>query len=376
MHSLPPLFLCSIFVTLCAGIIANFYSPRFCSRECRYERNKGNHVLPRPDIGIITCRECGKTGSSTEFFSAKYCSKKCRYERGGRPPAQFRSDAGASADSAVSSDLRLKSDVRSSKFDAVTPRLPSSLHPDSNACLPLAAGMPLLSTAHASITRPSPACTPALDTSTYQMTSAVAANWQMLADYQPRDKEHAMPYLLDSIAVIQDNIVSVSLECEQQESLLAATSRRLLQLDSDINACVAGAADADSVDDRKVYHDVVRKLWLEKGLLQKDEVRMLEHLRHVLDSRNKMRAQLLDKQQALLTLGLTVRCPLLSMHFCNILRLHACTHSAPFCLPLSLLCTLGVSDAPVAAVAAVLPLPRGWMRRRLHRFYRGVEVTS
>jgi hypothetical protein len=363
MRSLPPLLPLSIIVTLCAGIIANFYSPRFCSRECRYERNKGNHVLPRPDIGIITCRECGKTGSSTEFFSAKYCSKKCRYERGGRPPAHFRSDPGASVDSAISSDSRLKSDVRSSKFDAATSR-PSSLpHPDSNACLPLAAGMPLLATAHASILRPSLTYTPAFDASTHQMTSTVAANWQMLADYQPRDKEQAMPYLLDSIAAIQDSIVHVSLQCEQQESLLAATSRRLLQLENDINACVAGAADAESADDRKVYHDVVRKLWMDKGLHQKDEVRMLEQLRHMLESRNKLRSQLLDKQQALLTLGLTVRHPLPSLIFCNILRLNVRA-------------SLAWRDAWPAAVAALLPLPRGWMRHHLHRFHRGAKVAS
>jgi hypothetical protein len=56
---------------------------------------------------------------------------------------------------------------------------------------------------------------------------------------------------LDAIAALQENIVHVSLECVQAETVLAATSRRLQQLEDDINACVAGAADADSVEDRK-----------------------------------------------------------------------------------------------------------------------------
>ena len=128
---------------------------------------------------------------------------------------------------------------------------------------------------------------------------------------------------MDAIAALQDTIVQVSLECVQAEVLLAATSRRLQQLEDDASACVTGAADADSVEDRKAcvlafhvcvfcnalcrYYDVVRKLWVDKALLQKDETRMLEQLRKQMETRAKLRAQLLEKQQALLTLGLTVR---------------------------------------------------------------------
>ena len=166
-----------------SGILANFYSPRFCSRECRYERNKGNHVLPRPDIGIITCRECGKTGSSTEFFSAKYCSKKCRYERGGRPPAH-RANAAAPGDIAPAADAR-------SKLDAPGRPQPS-LNSDANAAVPPVAAA--ARTAQAFSFR-NASSTPALfDSSTNQIASNVAANWQLLVDYQPKEKEHALPY--------------------------------------------------------------------------------------------------------------------------------------------------------------------------------------
>ena len=292
-----------------SGVVSNFYSPRFCSRECRYERNKGNHVLPRPDIGIITCRECGKVGSSTEFFSAKYCSKKCRYERGGRPLPQSRADElGASADLTALPDSRHKA-----KHDGSSHRHSISLPADASAYVPLATAPPILAPsvkgAHVSSFYHVSSAAAALDSTTNHTAATVAANWQLLVDYQPRDKDHAgsLPYLLDAVAAMQENIVRVSLECVQAETFLDATSRRLQELEKDINACVTGASDAASVDDRKSYYDIVRKMWADRALLQKDEVRMLEQLRKHQESKNKLRAQLAEKQQALLTLGLTVR---------------------------------------------------------------------
>jgi hypothetical protein len=166
--------------------------------------------------------------------------------------------------------------------------------------------MPLLATAHVASSRAPHAHSAAVDSSALHMTSVVSANWQLLADYQPRDKEQALPFLLDSIAALQDNVVQLSLECVREEALLSATSRRLQQLENEVSTCVSGAADAESAEDRKAYYDVVRKLWMERSLLQKDEVRMLERLRQLLESKSKLRAQLLDKQQAMLTLGLMV----------------------------------------------------------------------
>jgi hypothetical protein len=148
----------------------------------------------------------------------------------------------------------------------------------------------------------------AIDATTNHVAAAVAANWQLLVDCQSRDKDQAasLPYLLDAVAALQEGIVSVSLECLQAETLLSATSRRLQDLECDIDACIVGASDAASGEDRKSYYDVVRKMWVDKALLQKDEIRLLEQMRNQLEIKNKLRAQLLDKEQALLTLGLNV----------------------------------------------------------------------
>ncbi len=295
-----------------SGYVSNFYSPRFCSRECRYERNKGNHVLPRPDIGIITCRECGKVGSSTEFFSAKYCSKKCRYERGGRPPPQPRSDdAGATGDSSAALDLRRKE--KSAKRDSASQRLSISDPADMNAYAPRSVGLPTMapaSSSHVSTFHQlhASAAATAIDSTANQIAATFAANWQLLVDHQPRDRDHtaSFPYLLDAVAALQESIVGASLECVRAETLLEATTRRLQELDEDIGSCIRGANDASSVEDRKSYYDIVRKMWVDKALLQKDEIRLLEQLRKQQELKNKLRTQLLDKQQALLTLGLTV----------------------------------------------------------------------
>ena len=293
------------------GIVSNFYSPRFCSRECRYERNKGNHVLPRPDIGIITCRECGKVGSSTEFFSAKYCSKKCRYERGGRPaPHSQSSDAGVTGDSSSNLDPRHKA-----KRDLAALNHSAALPSDSISFAARAVTLPVVasaargvhvSTYHHPLHNSAAANT--IDSTSNQVAATVAANWQLLVDYQPRDREQAasVPYLVDAIAALQETIVHSSLECARAETLLEATNRRQQELDNDINSCTIGASDAASVEDRKLYHDIIRKMWVERALLQKDEIRMLEQLRKQLESKGKLRTQLLDKQQTLLTLGLTV----------------------------------------------------------------------
>jgi hypothetical protein len=162
---------------------------------------------------------------------------------------------------------------------------------------------------------------------------------------------------LDSIAVLQDNIVRVSLHCVQAETQLAATSRRLQQLERDIDACVAGASDADSLDDRKAYYDAVRKMWVDKALLQKDELRMLEQLRKQLDAKSKLRAQLLDKQQTLLTLGLTVR------------------DYTVYCTCLQRIALL-VSLRHVAALATHLPMPRQRLRVHVHGLHCRVASTS
>ena len=97
-----------------------------------------------------------------------------------------------------------------------------------------------------------------------------------------------------------------SLDCARAETLLEATHNRLQELENDIAACSAGASDAESVEDRRSYHDIIRKMWMDKALLQKDELRMVEQLRKQLEGKSRLRQQLLDKQQALLTLGLTV----------------------------------------------------------------------
>lgn len=330
-----------------SGMVSNFYSPRFCSRECRYERNKGNHVLPRPDIGIITCRECGKVGSSTEFFSAKYCSKKCRYERGGRPPPQFRSnEVDASCDSTANLEIRLKA-----KRDITAQRLSASLPSEPNALVPpRATGLPMLapiprgfnpSSFHALQSSAADTATDIHSSLQSIMAANVAANWQLLVDYQPRDKDQtpSLFYLLDAVAALQESIVRASLDCVREETLLEATNRRLQELENDINACIAGASDAVSLEDRKLYYDIIRKMWADRALLQKDEIRMLEQLRKQQESKGKLRAQLLDKEQSLLTLGLTV---LAFGHF-------------PFTFdfyPLTL---------PFAVFEARLQMPHGWV---------------
>lgn len=294
-----------------SGTVSNFYSPRFCSRECRYERNKGNHVLPRPDIGIITCRECGKVGSSTEFFSAKYCSKKCRYERGGRPPPQSRSnEVDASGDSTATLDLRLKAkrDIAAQRLSASLPSEPNAVAPPRATGFPMLASIPRGFNPSSFHTLQSSAAGTAIDSSSNYVAATVAANWQLLVDYQPRDKDQtpSLFYLLDAVAALQESIVRASLDCVREETLLEATNRRLQELENDINACIAGASDAVSLEDRKSYYDIIRKMWADRALLQKDELRILEQLRKQQESKGKLRAQLLDKEQSLLTLGLTV----------------------------------------------------------------------
>jgi hypothetical protein len=254
-------------------------------------------------------------GSSTEFFSAKYCSKKCRYERGGRPPPQPRSDdAGATGDSAAAAvESRQRAEARA-KHDSASLRHYTSNPADLNAYAPRAIGLPTtvpaVAGAHTSTFHHlHPAASAAVtDSMANQIAASFAANWQLLVDYQPRDRDQtaSFPYLLDAIAALQESIVCASLECVQADTLLEATTRRLQQLEDDISSCIRGASDACSAEDRKSYYDIVRKMWVDKALLQKDEMRLLEQLRKQQESKNKLRTQLLDKQQALLTLGLTV----------------------------------------------------------------------
>ncbi len=88
---------------------------------------------------------------------------------------------------------------------------------------------------------------------------------------------------------------------------------------------------------------------------------MLELLQKQLDAKGKLRAQLLEKQQALLTLGLTVCARMLQFRFLrtNVDQLFACL----------------LNPLP-AAVEALLQMPRSGMPSNLHRLHRRLAQSS
>ncbi len=66
------------------------------------------------------------------------------------------------------------------------------------------------------------------------------------------------------------------------------------------------AQDAADPDDRKRYYEVVRAMWNAKNSLQAQELELLQQLKHHQDVKASLRAQLLEKQQALLQFGASI----------------------------------------------------------------------
>jgi hypothetical protein len=72
------------------------------------------------------------------------------------------------------------------------------------------------------------------------------------------------------------------------------------------NDSIAHIQDTSNADDRKPYYDAIRSLWTQKSSLQSQELALLAQLKQQQDAKSSLRSQLLDKQRALLQLGLAV----------------------------------------------------------------------